>query len=371
MRLEMRMLHAVGLVNAVMARGGRGEACIGIAGLPVDFRHQVPLRRADARFRALVVEPGRAGRHRRGGIEHGGKRLVVDFDERARQRGQHFAFGHDRGDALPHKAHDAIEHHRVVGIGAEILVPRGAEVERRRVLEGQHRMDAGRGERLVRADRADAGMRDRRAHELHMQQPRRRDVGGVERRAGDDAGTRGRRQAAAARGARRIVLDEARAGQRIPDGAVAGTAAEIALHRPRQVARLRRIERRSGQDHSGRAEAALEPLGVEKGLLQRMEGPARQPLDRGDGAARRAKRRDDAAMNRNAVEQHRTGSAIAGVAPGLDAEPAERAQEAAQALAGGRGLGEALAVHGERHSPVPSASSRRTSSASAKVKRRR
>ena len=62
----------------------------------------------------------------------------------------------------------------------------------------------------------------------------------------------------------------------------------------------------------------------------------RKALDGGDLAVLGAEGRDQAAMHRLAVEQHGAGAAIAGVAALLDAEPAELAQEGAQALPGAR-----------------------------------
>ena len=51
---------------------------------------------------------------------------------------------------------------------------------------------------------------------------------------------------------------------------------------------------------------------------------------------------DETAMDRHAVEPDRAGAAVARVAALLDAEPPQLAQEGAQALAGGRLLGEVL-----------------------------
>ncbi len=64
----------------------------------------------------------------------------------------------------------------------------------------------------------------------------------------------------------------------------------------------------------------------------------REPLDGGDLAPRGAEGGHQAGVERHAVEPDRAGAAIALVAAFLDAEPAELAQEGAQALAG-RGFG--------------------------------
>ena len=108
----------------------------------------------------------------------------------------------------------------------------------------------------------------------------------------------------------------------------------------RQVGALRLVEGGGGHDHAGRAEAALERLGVEEGLLHRVQlAVLREPLDRRDLATRGAEGGHQAAMHGRAVEPDGAGAAIARVAALLDAEPAVLAQEGAQALARlGRGL---------------------------------
>ena len=58
---------------------------------------------------------------------------------------------------------------------------------------------------------------------------------------------------------------------RVLDRAIAGAAAEIALQRRAEILPLRLVQARGGQDHAGGAEAALESLRVEKGLLHRMQ----------------------------------------------------------------------------------------------------
>src|SRR4051794_8370268 len=95
----------------------------------------------------------------------------------------------------------------------------------------------------------------------------------------------------------------------------------------------------------------------------------RKTLDRGHGMTVGAERRDQAAMHRLAVEQHRAGAAIAGVAALLDAEMPELTQERAQALPGLRRFGEGFAIDLDAHgSTLGSAcNSRRISSASRSV----
>ena len=114
----------------------------------------------------------------------------------------------------------------------------------------------------------------------------------------------------------------------------------------------------------GGAEAALEAGGVAELPLQRMQVLRRaEALDRGDLATVGAERGRDAAVHGVAVEPHRARAAIACVATLLDAVPAQRADERAQALAGTRLLVEGLAVHGVGHDQAPALSSIRISSA--------
>src|SRR5581483_9417058 len=165
------------------------------------------------------------------------------------------------------------------------------------------------------------------------------------------------------------LLDIGLAVERILDRAIAGAAADVALQRCAEILALRLVQRRAGQDHAGRAEAALEALRVEERLLHRMhfaigakalDGRHRMPFG--------AKRRNETAVHRLAIEQHGAGAAIAGVAALLHAEMAEFAQEGAQALARARCLRKRLAVDLKTHGRAPALEiSDRISSASRSV----
>ena len=96
---------------------------------------------------------------------------------------------------------------------------------------------------------------------------------------------------------------------------------------------------------------------------------AGQPLDGGDAAPLRAEGREQAAVDRLAVEMDGAGAAIAGIAALLDAEPAALAQQGAQALAGPRVHVLRMAVDDDPH--PASLSSARISSASRPVTWRR
>ena len=106
-----------------------------------------------------------------------------------------------------------------------------------------------------------------------MQQPGRRHVGGEAGRPRHDGGAGRRAEIAGA-----IRMDMA--VDRIGDGAIAGTAAEVALQCGWQVGLLALVQRRRRHDHSGGAEAALEPLRVEEGLLHRVKAPPRRQVPR-------------------------------------------------------------------------------------------
>ena len=216
-----------------------------------------------------------------------------------------------------------------------------------------------------------AGVRMRRTQNLHVQHAVNRHVERVARLPGHHLGTGRRGDVVAAGGARLGAFCFEAAVERVLDGAIAGAAAQVALERLPEVGALRLVERRRGHDHAGGAEAALEALRVEEGALHGMQFVAAgKALDRRHLAALGAERRDEATVHRLAVERHRAGAAVAGIASLLDAEQPESAQEGAQALAGRRVPGHRLAVDGELHAGSP-ASSRRISCARCSVMCRR
>src|SRR5262249_44421382 len=118
---------------------------------------------------------------------------------------------------------------------------------------------------------------------------------------------------------------------------------------------------------AGRTEAALKTLRMEESLLHRMQrAVAREPFDGRDLATLGAKCRKQTTVHRLAVDKYRARAAIAGVAAFLDAEPAQFAQERAQALAAMREFRMVRAVDNDAHD-VPLASSSRISSAKRRV----
>src|SRR5262249_43432913 len=99
---------------------------------------------------------------------------------------------------------------------------------------------------------------------------------------------------------------------------------------------------------------ALEGLGIEEGLLYRMQ-PAvpRETLDGGDLVPGGAEGRHETGMERLAVQPYGAGAAVAGIAALLDAEPAKVAQAGPEALARARLGREQLPVHRVAHASVP------------------
>jgi hypothetical protein len=121
----------------------------------------------------------------------------------------------------------------------------------------------------------------------------------------------------------------------------------------RQVRALFFAERGPGHDHARSAEAALEGLRIQKGLLHRVQRTVlRQSFDRGYFAPGGAEGRHQTRVNRSAVEPHGAGAAITGVAALLDTEHAPVTQKGAQALSGGRLGGKQFAIDVVVHSAV-------------------
>src|SRR5437867_10396924 len=126
----------------------------------------------------------------------------------------------------------------------------------------------------------------------------------------------------------------------VDDLRVAGAAAEVAFERGADGvavgARLALQEGERGQEHSGRAEAALHGAVAHERVLQRVQAAvALEAPQRHHRAAAQAGGQHQARRHRPAVEQHRADAAHALVAAFLDVEDAERlAQQLEQRLVG-------------------------------------
>jgi len=219
---------------------------------------------------------------------------------------------HHGGDALADEAGGAVQQQGVVGVGPVVLVPGGGIPAARRVLMRQHRHHPWHRQRRRAVDGTDAGMGVRGAQQAQVQQARHADVERVARRA--------RHHICRCRGR---GVHHCPAINRIGDSAVAGAAAQVALHGPGQVGPLRLVQRMDRHHHARGAEPALEALRLGEAALCRVHLRPAQPLYRRDLAVRRAEGRHQAAMHRHPVQQHGAGAAIAGAASLLDAEPAE------------------------------------------------
>src|SRR5258708_4873386 len=78
MRFEMRVLHAMRGVSALVQGVGFLESRLGVTYIAMYFRQDILSRSPDARFPALIVDDGRALAHRLFGVEDCGQQLVID-----------------------------------------------------------------------------------------------------------------------------------------------------------------------------------------------------------------------------------------------------------------------------------------------------
>ena len=338
MRLERRVMQALGVVFGLDHVRAARECCLDIADTRMEGGQDVARRLLDARIRVLVVHHRRAGRARGLGVGHRRQNLPRDRQRpRARLRCRR-RLGDHGGHALPDMPRAIVEDRGVVGIVSPILVARGGEQPMLAdVVMREHAHDARHGERRRAVDAEDACMGVRRAHQPDVQRAGRcLDIEGEGGGTRHDLAHGGRRQIAAMAARVRVRVDDP--VDRIGDRAIAGAAADVALQRAGRCGALRLVEAGRGHDHARRAIAALERAGLRERRLHRVQGAIRggQPRDRGDRAPGRAERRHQAGMERLAVDQHRAGAAIARVAAAFDAERAELAQRCAQALAGVR-----------------------------------
>ncbi len=149
------------------------------------------------------------------------------------------------------------------------------------------------------------------------------------------------------------IQKQMRGPDRLDDLEVAGAAAQHAAQRIERLrlARLRLTAQQiiAGHQHAGRADAALGgAMRMESPLHRRAQPVLRQTFDRRDGLPGHLPDRDEAGASLFAIDQHRTGAAIAGVAAALGPGRTEaEAQHVAQPGIGAVGDADAPAVQGE------------------------
>ena len=154
----MCVLDALGDVGPLVDEVGFHEALVDIADMAVELGDDIAGGVLDARFRTLVVNHRRARCHRLLGVEHRGQHLVIDHEPPAAFLRGGLAVGDDGGDPLADEAHDIVENDGVGGIVLVALVACGGEPSHRRVFPGDDRDDSLDRERVLLADRQDAGM---------------------------------------------------------------------------------------------------------------------------------------------------------------------------------------------------------------------
>ncbi len=127
-----------------------------------------------------VERPGSNSPGARVGAKERPQFLDVEHDELGRILGEIGIVGEHRRDRLADVAHRA-GREQPLPVGFQAFDPGQAEVDRRNVgsVRGRpHCVDARFRQRRARVDRADAAVREIRAHDAHVQLPRKRNVGG-------------------------------------------------------------------------------------------------------------------------------------------------------------------------------------------------
>ncbi len=271
-RLQTGVLPALGAEGVLVDDVGLGEAGLDVADLAVRLAHHIVLGAGDpVDLRVLVVDHGRAGPHGLLGVEDGGQHLVGHLDPAAALFGRPLAVGDYGRDALAHVPDGVVEDAGVVRVLVGVLVACRGEVPFRGVVVGEHGLDAGDAQSGGGVDGDDAGVGVRGAQQLHVQQALDLDVEGVAGGPGHDLGPGRGGQAPADGLAGRRLLHVLHPAYGVLDGPVTGAPAQVALESPRQVRQFVLVEGGRGHQESGRAEAALEALGVEELLLHGME----------------------------------------------------------------------------------------------------
>ncbi len=205
------------------------------------------------------------------GVDHRRQDFVFHHELAAAFLSGGLAFSHDGGDLLADEADDIVEHAGVVRVHPVVLMPGGREQPIRRVLMGQHGVDTWNRKRRVPVDGDDPSVRVRRTQHPDVKQAFDCGVKRVARSPTHHLRTGRSREAAAEGSTGRGILDVVLAVESVLDGAIAGAAADVSFQGDAEVLPLRLVQGSTGQDHACGTKAALKSLGVEKGLLQRMQ----------------------------------------------------------------------------------------------------
>ena len=317
--LDIGVLDESGLEAALDDDVRFGERGLGLALLHEAAPHHVVV--------VAGVDDGRAFRHR--ALDPVGVRadLVMDRHVLVADPVHRFVVADEREDGLAAMLHLAVRENRLVldmRIGAE-------PVDRRNVRRPQHPDEAGMSvEQRPEIPDGEGRAPVRRAHGAHPERIGRRAVGAEHLAAVDLAPSVGLGNPRADRlaGAGIVELD-AVGLDRVADGGndllVAGAAAEHAAQRvlDRRVVGVGSLAEQVGRrhQHPGRADPALGRAVQVEGVLERREASAcfREPLDGQHLAPLDLGHRRHAGADLAAVEQHRAGAAISGVAADLGA----------------------------------------------------
>ena len=369
MGLKRGMLHALTCECALVNRKCFGKPRVNIANLVVHFRNDIAGRVCNPACAAvLVVYHRRSSLERKLRIKNGWQDFEDNVDTAASFLGGSFAVRDDRRDALADMTDDVVKHARVIGIRRDVFVSCSREEALWRIFVSQHGSDAGHRKRRRRVDIDNPGVGVRRTKQLDVEQPLNGEIEREACGAGHDLRAGRGRNAAAESFTGRCILGVLSIAERVLNGSIAGAPANVPLQRNAQVAHLRLVQGRTGQDHAGRAEAALECLGLEERSLQRVQLIANpQAFDGRDFVSFGAECRYQTTVDGLAIDQNRACAAIARIAAFLDAEQPEFTQEGPQALACARIVFDRLAVYCKFHVVTGEPNSARISSARYRV----
>ncbi|MGY4481079.1 hypothetical protein ACVWWR_000270 [Bradyrhizobium sp. LM3.2] len=156
MGLQCGVLHTVTVEGSLVSDGGRRERSCDIAEFAMRLRGEVALGVGDpVRSGAVRMNDRCTRRHRFFRVDQRRQKLVIDLQPAAGVLGGGFAVCDDGGDLLSDEADNVVKDPGVLGIHPVLLVPRGRDQHRRRILMRQHRVHAGNAQRRRLVDRDD------------------------------------------------------------------------------------------------------------------------------------------------------------------------------------------------------------------------